>query len=68
MANSPKLELTPGFGDFGLLNIELSTEDIETLKGEPAYHLQGFLSDIGGNVGMFLGYSLIDALTLLSKR
>ncbi len=42
-----------------IVTLELSTESIRTLEQAPAYSLQSFLGDIGGNVGIFFGFSIM---------
>ncbi len=41
------------------VTLELSTESVRTIEQSPAYSLQSFLGDIGGNIGIFFGYSVI---------
>ncbi len=42
------------------LTLELSTESIQTIEQVPAYPLQGFFGDIGGNIGILFGFSIMN--------
>ncbi len=59
MASSMSIQAFRKLSDFGIITMELSTEDVETIKEVPSYTVFDFLSDVCGNVGMFFGLSLL---------
>ncbi len=60
---STELKLTPQMDKIGTITFQLSTEDVETETEVPAYTISSLLSDIGGNVGIFTGLSLLSVLS-----
>ncbi len=58
-ASSISLDAMAELSIFGFVTLELSTEDTETVRDVPSYSVASFVSDIGGNLGMFFGFSLL---------
>ena len=59
MASSSSLQAVSMLSNFAVIGLELSTEDVETVIEVPSYTVSSFLSDVGGNFGIFFGLSLL---------
>ena len=59
LSSSSAIEIDPQGDNFAVVSLELSTESIRTVEKRPSYSWQDFIGDVGGNIGIFLGFSII---------